>query len=106
MASPINVAFSVLVGTPLVIPLNRYGPARYTLQISSATGTALLEGTTQKLNQGETPAWETLDDIAGTGITAQAEGIVRVAEIPVEAVRITATTATITGNFIQQGDVS
>jgi hypothetical protein len=102
MSSPINVAFSVPVGTPLVIPCNRWGPPRYTLQISTG-GTAALEGTTQKLNQGETAVWAALDDDGGTPIATQGVGIVQVATVAVDAVRITATTSTLTGNFIQQG---
>jgi hypothetical protein len=104
MSAPINVAFSVPVGTPLVIPCNRYGPPRYSLQVVSG-GTAALAGTTQKLNQGETPTWFALDDEGGTGIATQGVGLVQVATIAVEAVRITATTSTVTGNFVQQGMV-
>jgi hypothetical protein len=103
MSSPINVAFSVLVGTPLIIPCNRWAPPHYSLQVTSGTGTLLLEGTNQKLNQGETAVWFGLDDEGGTAITALGQGGTQVAKIPVEAVRLTATTATTTGNFVQQG---
>jgi hypothetical protein len=103
MSAPINVAFSVPVGTPLVIPCNRWGPPRYSLQVVTG-GTAALAGTTQKINQGETAAWFALDDEGGTAIATQGVGLVQVATVAVEAVRITATTATLTGNFVQQGD--
>lgn len=110
MAAPINVPFSLANTETLVIPTNRWGQPRYSLQVTA--GAALLEGTLIQLNRTDritgvapTPVWTGLDDIGGTAITAQGAGIVQVAEVPVEAVRITATGAT-TGIFQQQGQVT
>ncbi len=104
--SYINQPFTVAVGTPVIIPVNRWSRPTYTLQLtSSGSGTALLEGTTQKINRGETAVWATLDDIENAAITALADpAIVKVKDYPLEAVRISAATATITGTFMQSGD--
>lgn len=104
--SYINQPFTVAVGTPVIIPVNRWGRPSYTLQLtSSGTGTILLEGTTKLINRGETAVWATLDDIEDAAITALADpALIQVKGNPLEAVRLTATTATVTGTFMQSGD--
>lgn len=111
MSTPINVPFSLGNGENLVIPLNRWGPPSYSLQVVGA-GTAALNGTLTQLNRldrvtgvAPTPVWAPMKDAAGTAITAQAEGLVEVSMTPVEAVQIVAT-GVITGVFQQQGDIS
>ncbi len=72
--SAINVPFSVEVGTPLIIPLDRWGAPRYSLHLTSATaGTMSVQGTLQRINQGETASWTTLDDWEGNALTALAD---------------------------------
>ncbi len=86
--------------TNTVIPLNRWGDPNYSLQIDS--GTWLLEGTLDRVNRGETPTWDTLDDSGGTAITAVTDGVIKVLSAPVEAVRLTSTGAG-TARFFQSG---
>lgn len=104
--SYVNASFTVEVGTPVIIPVNRWSRPGLTLQLTSTgTGTAALDGTTQLINRGETATWSPVKDISGTDITALADpGMVETAKTPLEAVRITATTATITGTLMQAGD--
>lgn len=103
MATNINVPFSLDSGQNVVIPLDRYSGSLYTFQLtSSGSGTALVEGTTAKINQGETAAWQTLESADGTALTAVTDPVLfGIERIPLEAIRITAATATITGTLMQ-----
>ncbi len=110
MSTPLNVPFSLATTETIVIPTNRWGRPNYTLQVTA--GSVLLQGTLTQLNRPDrvtgvapTPVWATLDDVDGTAITAATPGIVQVANVAVEAVRITATGAT-AGRFVQQGEIS
>lgn len=98
----INSPFNLAGGENKVIPLDRHGYPAYTLIIDSGAGTALLEGTLQRVNRGETPSWSTMSDQQGMEITVAAAGITNPEDTPVEAVRITATGA-IAGRFMQTG---
>lgn len=101
MAAPINVPFSLANTETLVIPLNRWGPVSYSLQIDTG-GTVLLEGTLTPVNQPDAnPVWATIEDIDGDPITIQGVGLVEVSTYALEAIRITATGAVI-GEVMQQ----
>ncbi len=104
--SYVNAQFTAAVGTPVIIPVNRWSRPGVTVQLtSSGTGTVLVEGTTRLINRGETAVWATIDDIGGNAITALADpALIETAKIPLEAIRITATTATVTGTVMQSGD--
>ncbi len=106
--SYINHPFSVAPGTPLVIPLNRWAYPDYTLQLTSSTaGTMLVEGTLEYVNRGETPVFSTLKEADNTTVlSAVADpAILKIQELPLEAIRLTATTATITGRLMQTGAI-
>lgn len=106
MATNINVPFTVEVGTPVVVPLDRYGGQFFTVQLTSAgSGTANIQGTTRKINQGETGVYATLDDAQGNALGAVGDPAIVVLErYALEAIQITATTATITGTVMQAGN--
>lgn len=103
--SYINVPFTVAVGTPLVIPLNRWGRPSYTIQLTSSTaGTMAVTGTLAQVNRGETATFSAIDDIDGSAMATLADpSITQLANVPLEAVTLTATTATLTGVFMQTG---
>lgn len=106
--SAINVPFSIAAAATKVIPLDRWGEPSYSIQLSSTgTGTALVEGTLQRINQGETAVWSVLNGVVGTALaelSALADpDLVVISGGPYEAIRITAATATITGNLLQSG---
>ena len=63
-----------------------------------------MEGTTRRINRGETAVWNTLNDIAGTALSALAPGQVALQQQPLEAIRITATGACV-GRVMQTGAV-
>ncbi len=105
--SYINHPFTVVPGTPVVIPLNRWASPQYTLQLtSSGAGTLAVQGTLEYLNRGETPAYSTLKDIDGTTVLSEVAdpAIVKIGEYPLEAIRLTATTGTVTGRLMQSGE--
>jgi hypothetical protein len=100
MATPVNVDFDLANAGTKTIILNRWGYPSYSAQVSA--GSALVEGTLQRENRGEAPVWFTLDDTAGTALTAVTSGIVDIQNSPLEAIRITATGATV-GRVMQTG---
>ena len=51
-----------------VFQMDRWGYPAYSVSI--AAGSALVEGCLERINQGETPVWFTLDDQGGTALTA------------------------------------
>lgn len=91
MSLPINREVIHTGATDTVVPLNRHGDPNYSLQVDS--GTWLAEGTLDRVNRGETPTWDTLDDSGGTAITAVTDGIIKVLSAPIEAIRLTSTGA-------------
>ena len=99
MSSYVNTEFDLANSETKVIPVNRWSWPNYAIQVSG--GSALVEGTLNLVNRGETPVWSTLNDSSGSGMTA-VTGF-EVFEAPLEAIRITATGA-ITGRIMQQGD--
>ncbi|GAG80449.1 unnamed protein product [marine sediment metagenome] len=102
MTSPVNVAFDLAGAETKIIPMNRWGYPAYGIGVK--TGSALVEGTLDKVNR--VPAidvvWFTLNDEAGAPLAAVTGGIVDIQETPLEAMRITATGAT-SGNVMQTG---
>jgi hypothetical protein len=92
MSSYVNTEFDLANSETKVIPVNRWSWPNYAIQVSG--GSALVEGTLNLVNRGETPVWSTLNT-AVTGFEVF-EGS------PLEAVKITATGAT-TGRIMQQG---
>jgi hypothetical protein len=100
MAAYVNTPFSLAGAESVIIPVNRWGYPKYSIQVE--TGSALVEGTLSQLNRGDTAVWDTLDDSGGTALTALT-GLASVEEIPIEAIRITATGAT-SGRVMQSGD--
>lgn len=99
--SYINQSFDLANAETVIVHLDRWSFPAYTLQLDTGTS-VLLEGTLARINRRETPAWATMDDSSGTAITAAAVGLTDVADVPVEAVRITATGACV-GRFMQTG---
>lgn len=100
MASPINRDFSLANLATLVIPLNRWGHGSYSVQINS--GAALVEGTLDQINRGVSPNWDTLNEVDGTALTALADSVVALEQMPLEAIKITAA-GTTTGRVMQSG---
>lgn len=107
MASYINRKFTLADGESVVIPLNRWSEDDYSIQVSA--GSALVEGTLDQPNRDsntwQNPAaltFSTLNDSSGAPLTAVTD-FANVDFTPLEAVRITATGATV-GRFMQQGD--
>lgn len=99
--SAIKYDFSIAGAATQVFQMDRWGYPAYTIQITS--GAALVEGTLQRVNQGETPVWFTLDDQSGTAITALAAGAASVQDTtPIDSIRITAT-GTTAGSVMQTG---
>ena len=96
----INQAFNIANTETDVIYLDRWSEGRYAVQLDSGTS-VLVEGTLDRVNQGETATWDTLDDIGGTALTA-ATGIVQIMPGPYEAIRLTAT-GTCVGRVMQTG---
>jgi len=103
MATNINVPFSIDSGENVVIPLDRYSGSLYTLQLTSAgSGTVVVAGTTAKINQGETAVYVTLEDSQGNALTGMTDpALVLIERMPLEAIRITASVATVTGTLMQ-----
>ena len=99
--SYINEPFDLANAETKIVHLDRWSYPAYTLQLDAGTS-VLLEGTTARINRGETPNWQTMDDQSGTAITAAGIGLTNPDDTPVEAVRITATGAC-TGRFMQTG---
>ena len=64
--SAINVPFNISADEKIV-PLDRWGYPAYTVQIVS--GAPVIEGTTARINRGETPTWVALNDQSGTPIS-------------------------------------
>lgn len=98
----INQAFDLDNEGTVTILLDRWSDARYSVQLDSGTS-ILVEGTLDRINRGETPTWDTLDDNEGAALTAL--GPDRVAVLmaqPLEAIRITATGACV-GRVMQTG---
>lgn len=104
MAIPLNVPFSLAGAATVIIPLNRFGPAIYTVEAS--TGAVLVEGTSTNVNrpEGITPHWDTLNDTSGSALTAvnEAAGVVDIQNSAISAIRLTATGTTV-GTLTQQG---
>lgn len=98
----VNRDFTIEVGQNLVIPLNRWGEDDYTVQVKTG-GTLNVEGTLDRINRGETATYATLSDKEGTALSALAVGIAVINETPLEAIRLTAAAATVTGRLMQQG---
>lgn len=98
--SAIKYDFSIAGAATQVFQMDRWGYPAYTINITG--GAALVEGTLQRVNQGETPAWFTLDDQSGTALTALAAGASIQDTTPIDSIRITAT-GTTTGSVIQTG---
>lgn len=84
-----------------VLQMDRWSYPAYSVNITS--GSALVEGTLQRVNQGETPAWFTLNARDGTALTALTGFAALEPNTPIDAIRITATGATV-GTVIQTGD--
>ena len=83
----------------VICQMDRWGYPDYNINITA--GSALVQGCLERINQGETPAWFTLDDSGGAALaalTAQAS----INDTPIDSIRITATGAT-TGTLIQTG---
>ena len=83
-----------------VFQMDRWGYPAYTVNID--TGAALVEGCLERINQGETPLWFTLDDQDSTALTALAAGASIQDTTPIDSIRITAA-GTTTGTVIQTG---
>jgi len=99
--SAIKYDFSLPTTETKVFQMDRWGYAAYSIQITA--GSALVEGTLQRINQGETPVWFTLEDQDGTALIALTTGIASIQDTtPIESIRITAT-GTTTGSVIQTG---
>ena len=99
--SAIKYDFNIANLASRIFQMDRWGYPAYTIQI--ANGSALVEGTLQRINQGEVPTWFTLDDQSGTAITALAAGAASIQDTtPIDSIRITATGAT-SGTVIQTG---
>lgn len=101
--SVINVEFDLANGETATIPMDRWGFPAYTVQLDSGTS-VLVEGTTRRINRGETAQWNTLNDIGGTALSALAPGQVALQQQPLEAIRITASGACV-GRVMQTGAV-
>lgn len=83
-----------------VCQMDRWGYPAYSINITA--GSALVEGCLERINQGETPNWFTLDGRGGTALTALTAADSIEDTTPVDSIRITATGAT-TGTLIQTG---
>ena len=99
--SAIKYDFDLAGSATKVFQMDRLGYPAYTIQITG--GSALVEGTLQRINQGETPTWFTLDDQDGTALTTLTTGAASIQDTtPIDSIRITAT-GTTTGSVIQTG---
>ncbi len=97
----INVAFDLADSATVIIPLDRWGNPRFRIQVD--TGDIDIQGTLQRVNRGETPVWNDLDDWEGNsmiGLTGPMQVVLNTG--PLEAVLITAN-AISTGRLMQSG---
>jgi hypothetical protein len=83
-----------------VFQMDRWGYPAYSVNIDA--GAALVEGCLERINQGETPNWFTLDGRGGTALTALAAADSIEDTTPIDSIRITAAGAT-TGTILQTG---
>lgn len=99
----LNQAFSLANGETAVIMLDRWcdGSAG-NIGVQVDAGSALVEGTLDRINQGETPTWDTVNSQGGATLTALT-AYAGLRSSALEAVRITATGAT-SGRVLQSGD--
>jgi hypothetical protein len=84
----------------LVCQMDRWGYPAYNINITA--GTALVQGCLERINQGETPSWFTLDGRGGASLGALTAADSIEDTTPIDSIRITATGAT-TGTVIQTG---
>lgn len=101
MSNPINVSFDLALSEERIIPLNRWGDPDYGVAVK--TGSATFEGTLDRVNRkGVTPVWFSLTDSGGSPLDSigVADGIKSPVEKPLEAIRVTAVSAS-TGNVSQ-----
>lgn len=105
MAAYVNRKIDNSGGTDTTdVPLNRWGPTEYGIQIES--GTWNFEGTLDRPNRGEIAVYDTISVIDGSGATVAAvgltDGFYKVDFLPLEVIRATSTAA---GNcrIMQQG---
>lgn len=97
----INQEFDLATTETAIVMLDRWCDGRYAVQLDSGTS-VLVEGTLDRINRGETPTWDTLNDIGGTALATLNPGLVQVQPGPLEAIRITATGACV-GRVMQTG---
>lgn len=97
----VNQAFDLANSETAIVHLDRWGEPYVAVQLDSGTS-ILVEGTLDRINRGESPTWQTLDDVDGAAMSAVTPGITAVRRYPVEAIRITATGACV-GRVIQTG---
>lgn len=100
--SAVKYDFSIAGTATQVFQMDRWGYPAYTVSVDA--GSVLVEGTLQRINQGETPTWFTLDDQAGTALTALAGAASIQDTTPIDSIRITGIgLPTKTGSVIQTG---
>ncbi len=108
--SALNVPFDLANAANVVIPVDRWGIPRYTVQLESGTSVAVA-GTLARVNRGETAVFNNLSGtksvttpgtVVALAALTPADGIATIVEQPLEAIRITATGACI-GRVMQTG---
>ena len=98
--SAIKYDFDLADSETQIMQMDRWGYPAYSIGVS--TGTALVEGTLQRINQGETPSWFALSDQAGVALATLTTFASIQDTTPIDSIRITAAGAT-TGSVIQTG---
>lgn len=109
MATPINTEKTTSAGVVAGdwIPMNRWSIAEYSAYVAvTGTITYQIEGTLNKINQGETAVAFILDDASGAAISGKTTtSAYDIGNAPVEAIRInqTAGTGSTTIRVMQSG---
>ena len=108
--SATNQPFDLLDTENIVIMLDRWSSPDILIQLDTiSAGTCDIEGTTARINQGETPVWADLygttsSDPAGNAVFSGNFSEVGIADpipAPLEAIRISANGGDITGRVMQ-----
>ena len=93
--SVINVAFDLANTEELEIPVDRWGEPNFTIQLSSG-GVPTVEGSTDRINRGETPTYFSLGTQPAAPSQLNFAG-------PLEVIRITGGTGGSIGRVMQSG---